>query len=152
MRYALIQHNAVRDQLTLTKAVNFTQQQHFNNDKRRIRRRSNKPMTSTALNELYVWAKNQINQPIMLGCALYKVNSQTPGQLLLLLREPTAPRAHAEIEVLYNAELNPPYQAIFSPLPFTTGSLFSTQRRPAFETARDVMYWIKTGQGRVESV
>ena len=103
----------------------------------------------SSLNELYTWARAQLDSPVMLTYQLYKVNGQIPGKVSLLLREVTFSRANAEIEVAYTSNQNLPYQAVFSALPFNVGYPRPVQLRPTFSTQQEVMHWIKTGQKRL---
>ena len=106
-------------------------------------------MRSNSLNELSIWARGQIGNPILLSYQLYKVNAQISGKLFLLLRAPESLRVNAEIEIEYLPNQDTPYHAVFSFLPFNLNYPRPVQLRPTFSTQQDVMHWIKTGQKRI---
>lgn len=107
-------------------------------------------MAGDSLNELYNWARSQLNTTVMLRYVLLKVNGQTPDKVSILLRDMTSLKANAEIEVEYHANLDYPYQAVFSLLPFNMTYPRPVQLRPTFKTQQEVIYWIRTGQKRLE--
>lgn len=102
-------------------------------------------MPPIGLTELYTWARAQLNQPLLLGYVLDKVNGQVPGSVFLLLRQAGSRLPNAELEISYSDERNH-YQVVFSVLPFQSNLPRPDRLRPSFETPQGVMAWIKTGR------
>ncbi len=106
-------------------------------------------MTGDSFINLYQWARNHIGQPLMLGYELQKVNGQTPGSLLLLLRQRASVRPEAEIQIEHRPDQVVPYQANFSALPFTTRILHPDLLRIGFASQTQLSDWLKTGHKRI---
>ena len=107
-------------------------------------------MTNDTLTELYRWAQNHLGQPIMLGYLLQKVNGQTPGTLLLLLRQPDSLKPNAEIQIDYTPDRVLNYHGSFNFLPFTTNSPRPELLRSSFGSQPELIQWLKTGQKRIQ--
>lgn len=103
-------------------------------------------MLSPGLADVYTWARGQMGQPVLLDYVMEKVNGQTPGHVLLLLRQPSSRVPNVELEVSYSTERQL-YQVVFSLLPFHAGVTRPDYIRPTFETPQGVIRWIKTGRG-----
>lgn len=107
-------------------------------------------MTNDSLTELYQWAQVHRGQPIMLGYLLQKVNGQTPGTLLLLLRQPDSLKPNAEIQIDYTPDRVTIYQVSFNFLPFTTNSPRPELLRSSFSSQSELIQWLKTGHKRIQ--
>ncbi len=104
-------------------------------------------MLSPGLADVYTWARGQLGQPVLLDYVIEKVNGQTPGRVLLLLRQPPSGVPNVELEVSYSAERQL-YQVVFSLLPFHTSVPRPDHIRPTFETSQGVVRWIKIGRSQ----
>ena len=81
---------------------------------------------------------------------LDKVNGQTPGSLLLLLRQRGSIRPEAEIQIEYRQDRVLPYQATFSFLPFTSRIPRPDRLQVGFSSPPEVIYWLKTGHKGIQ--
>lgn len=107
-------------------------------------------MTDITLRELYQWARAHLDQPIMLGYLLFKVNGQVPSRIFILLKMPDSERPNAEIEVesTQNADGVCVYKVVFHALPFNTKIPNPRRLRDEMQSQKQVIYWIKTGNRR----
>lgn len=109
-------------------------------------------MMSSSLTDLYQWARDHLDQPIMLGYLLHKVNGQTPGSLLLLLRQRDSLRPNAEIQIEYTPNRISSYQAHFNPLPFTDRIPCPDRLQVSLGSPSAVIEWLQTGTKRIQFV
>lgn len=101
-----------------------------------------------SLTELYQWARDHLDQLIMFDYVLDKVNGQTPGLLLLLLRQRGSLRPEAEIQIEHTPNRVSPYQATFSALPFTAEIAHPSLLHINLGSQSEVIQWLKTGHKR----
>lgn len=80
----------------------------------------------------------------MLNYVLFKFNGQTPGSLLLLLREPNYQLVRAEIEVIYDPGRESAFQAFFSVLPSQANVPRPDRLNPTFQLPQEVIHLVKT--------
>lgn len=102
-------------------------------------------MIDQPLDEFTSWARNQVDQPVLLDYVLQKVYRPTPTTLLMLVRQPASNVPNAEIEVTYHPQRDQAYQVIFGLLPFHTNQPQPAVLRPSFATQQALMQWLKTG-------
>lgn len=107
-------------------------------------------MLSDSLTNLYQWARDHLGQPIMLGYVLHKVNGQTPGSLLLLLRQRGSLRPEAEIQIDYTPDRVSGYQAHFESLPFTGRIPRPDRLQVSLDSPSAVIEWLLTGHKRIQ--
>lgn len=100
--------------------------------------------------DIYTWSCRHLEQPIMLGYVLHKVNGQTPGSVLLLLRQKDSLRPNVEIQIEYTPDQDPLYQAIFSFLPFNINLPRPDRLRVDLVSQKEVIEWLKTGHKRIQ--
>lgn len=101
------------------------------------------------LQDIYNWARSQLDEPILLGYRLHKVNGQMPGCVLLLVRQAGARLPEAEIQIDYTPNQVTSYRTSFKYLPFTQTPMDiprPEKLRLNFVSQQAVIHWLKTGR------